>query len=288
MGRFRDALKSLGEKLSFNLEGHLINVKVSREGGLSIKQGKGSNLEIYMMDPEATQKMFQSDTLKDAVGISATDIGMVSRSDLVGYDWLAISAQESSRDFLVQMRDLIPHDDLVALSISMTIKKYEIHGQAGEAINLREHLRNKYGERGNRIYNLFGTGMLERFFGFLLRWIAYSGTWSDKMQFKELWEKCLVEMDYAIFVNSRTTQTEIISTLQRRLRVEGVPAVFIFGRTVPIVDKIKKSTDRFKAIEEEYQVSQIIYEIEEHEYTIGNHISYVVEIKRKTPPRLPK
>jgi len=61
---------------------------------------------------------------------------------------------------------VLPGEDIEALSIAMTIKKYEMHGQATEAIRFKKILRKRFQERGNRICNFYSSGLLKEFLEF--------------------------------------------------------------------------------------------------------------------------
>lgn len=280
----REILKGLVAKLGLNIEGHLVNyepkTEVRKDGGLHIHQGKKSVTNIFILDSEGTREALKTGDLREAVQMSESGLGGMTREDLAPYDVLALTAQEDNKILMRRLKDVVSHDDLVALSIAMTIRKFEIHSQGARAQEYRNRLRKRYGERGNRIYVFYVSGMLEELMDPVLAWIEYAGTWSDKLEAKELWNACLEHMDYAIYVNKSMTEDDIVQGLRQRFRVDGVPVVLVFGRTDPLIEKIDRSVKKFGEVEGEYQIAKFAYRVTRKEYKIGDHRSLTCIVER--------
>ena len=271
-------------KLGINIEGHLVNYEprkdLKQSGGIHFKQGKGSITNIVVLDSEGTRELLKSGDFAEAIQMSSSGVGGMTREDLVGYDLLALVAQEEGRELLQRLQKIISHDDFVALSIAMTIRKYEIHSQGAKALELRNRLRKRFKERGNRIYVFYVSGLLEEFMGPPLAWIEFSGTITDRMKALELWNACLDHMDYAIYVNKLMTEEEIVQGLRQRFRIDDVPVVLLFGRTTPIIEKIDYSVKEFMNLESEHQVDVFQYAVVRKEYSMGDHDSLVCIVTR--------
>ncbi|HEX9908475.1 MAG TPA: hypothetical protein VGB78_08455 [Thermoplasmata archaeon] len=284
MPRVSELIKKLAVTLGFDIEGHLVNYEphkdLSKTGGVHVKQGKGSVTNIVMLDSRGTRELLKSGNLREAIQMTPSEVGGMTREDLAGYDFLALLAQEDNRELLKRLQSIISHDDFVALSIAATIRKYEIHSQGAKAVELRNRLRQHFKERGNRIYVFFASGMLEEFMGPTLAWIEFSGTISDRMKALELWNACLDHMDYAIYVNRLMTDDEIVHGLRQRFRIDNVPVVLLFGRTVPIIEKIGRAIKEFQTIESEYQVDAFSYGVTRKEYRLGDHDSVVCIVNK--------
>lgn len=290
----RELIRGLAAKLGINIEGHLVNYEprkdLKQSGGIRIKQGKCSVTNIVVLDSEGTRELLKSGGFAEAIQMSQSSVGGMTREDLAGYDLLALVAQEDGRELLERLQKIISHDDFVALSIAMTIRKYEIHSQGAKALDLKNRLRYRFKERGNRIYVFFVSGMLEEFMGPPLAWIEFSGTVTDRIKALELWNACLDHMDYAIYVNKSMTREEIVQGLRQRFRIDDVPVVLLFGRTAPIIEKIDSSVKEFLRLESEYQVDAFQYSVVRKEYSMGDHdalVCIVTKGKADGTKRLP-
>ena len=161
----------------------------------------------------------------------------------------------------------------------MSIRRHELAGQGAKAQALKTSLKKRYKERGNRIYVLYSTGLLDEFMGFMLGWIAYAGTLSDRLQAIELWNKCLDDMEYGIFVNRHMSEDDILSGLTQRFRIERLPVVLIFGRTPGIISKIRNAVREFLESEDDRQIERITYEVDFRDYSVGDHEVLVTSVK---------
>lgn len=281
MGALRELLKGMAAKIHVNFEKLLISFDYAKQTGMTIKQGAGSSLTINFVSPQVTNQLVLEKEIERSVVSRKDELGFLTRRDLAGYDALVLSAQEAEKAMLKELKQLVPHDDFVALSIAMTIRRHELAGQGEKAHKLKLMLKQRYGERANRIYILYSTGLLDEFMGFMLGWISYAGTQSDRIQALELWNKCLENMEYGIFVNKRMTESEIVFNLRRRFRIERLPVVLVFGRTQGIIEKMDRAITEFLGIELEHQIDKIEYEIRKSEYTVGDHDVLVVTVMAK-------
>ncbi|MBU0686107.1 MAG: hypothetical protein KJ653_09730 [Candidatus Thermoplasmatota archaeon] len=283
----RDILKGISARLGINIEGDLFKYAPKSSGSFHAKKVRAGTIvigDVYIMGPDNTHLMLESgnaEEIKNLVKMNEKEVGGFTRADLAGHDMLALGTQEENRYLLQGLKDIIGLDDLSALSAALAIKKHELLGYGPKAGELRRSLRTRFGERGNRIYVFYGSGLLERFMLPLIEYIEYAGTWSDKLAAKNLWNACLEHMDYAVFVNSRMTADEVVSEILIRFRVDMVPVVFLFGRTSGINKKIRASVKRFIEEEREYQLESRDYVVEETEYEIGDYVSLVVVVRRK-------
>ena len=283
----RDLLKGLSAKLGLNIEGDLIKYEPTQSGGSQVKKIKARTViigDVYVLDPSATERILRSsepEKVQDLVQMDQVAVSGFTRADLAGHDMVALNSQEENRYILQGLKDIIGPLDLVALSAAMTIRKYELLGQGPKAGELRRSLRTRFGERGNRIYVFYSSGLLQEFMEPLIDWITYSGTWSDKIAAKELWNACLDHMDYAVYVNARMSEDDVVSEISIRFRVAKVACVLVFGRTDRINAKVRRSVKRFLDEESEYQQEIRHYEVREKEYQVGDHVALVIVVERE-------
>jgi hypothetical protein len=282
MGSLQELLKGIASKIGINIEKLLFKFDYAKQTGISVKQGAGSSLTINFVSPQVTNQLIVDREIEKSVVRGKDELGFLTRQDLAGYDALALGAQEAEKKMLKELKQLISHDDFVALSIAITIRRHELAGQGEKAHTLKLMLRERYGERANRIYILYSTGLLDEFMGFMLGWLSYAGTQGDRIQATELWNKCLENMEYGIFVNKRMAESDIVFNLRQRFRVDRLPVVLVFGRTDSIIAKIHRAVGEFLDIESEHQIDQIDYEVRKNEYTVGDHSVLIVTVMVKS------
>ncbi|TLZ72239.1 MAG: hypothetical protein E6K10_02890 [Methanobacteriota archaeon] len=168
------------------------------------------------------------------------------------------------------MAKVIEPEDLQALSIAMTIRKYERLGKADMFARLRRKLRLTYGERGNRIYVFYSSGLLKEFLEPLLVWVEITPTPTDIDRARRVFDRCIEHMDYAVYVNAPMTHETIVEQLAYRFRVDRVAVVLVFGRSRAIVHKIRKAVATFIENEKEHQLDQMGYDVREESFAAGD------------------
>lgn len=278
MALLKKILSALKTEFGMDIEGHLINVDTSKVGGLHLKTGSNCvvNVVNVAVDPSALHELVKREDFDLSKIIRENDkkdeyltVGAV-RSDLLDIDSLAIDSQEKIKPILKKLKRVLPEDDLIALSISININRLEIVGESDKALEMKKRYVRKYGERGKRIYNFYNTGMMAEIiipYVNLLDWVA---TPSDIDNILKLWNACLEEMDYAIYVNSLMAVDEIVDQLKKRFRIDDIPIIHIFGRTCAIIDKIDEAVESFKIFESDHQIDTKTYEITRKHFSMGS------------------
>jgi len=117
--------------------------------------------------------------------------------------------------------------------------------------------------------NLYVSGILDEIILPAIDWLDYSNTITDRDNVKQLWDACLEDMEYVIFVNSSVDKKEIISRLKKRFRFDKLEFIIILGRTPTIIAKIREAVEEFLKLEDEYQINRIKYCVEEKIYRYG-------------------
>lgn len=278
MGALRNYFTGLAKKCGIDLENVLVKFEYKKDVGVVAKQGSHSSMTVNYIMPHFTNEVLSPSRIQETVKLTKDELCFLTREDLAPYDAIAIAAQESEYDLMKVLRDIVSHEDFVALAASVTIRRFELLGQGQRAMEFKTALKRRFKERGNRILVFYSTGLLEDILGFMLRWITYAGTYSDRIRVRELWDRCLEGMDYAIFVNAGMAIEGIVSRLEQGFHIEGLPVMLVFGRTEPITAKIEKALKNFQLAEEARQLERLGYQIEKQEYEVGDHNVMVVKI----------
>jgi len=278
----RERIKDLLRVAGVDIEGHLLNYQPRQSGGFLIKQkGKQPIVNIVIADPAASKALIENAPPESIVNEDREDLAALTRDDIARYDLLAIAASLEDKDLLRMMSKIADTRDLEALSIAMTIRKFEIAGNAELFGRLRRKLRLEYGERGNRIYVFFSSGLFREFLFPVLIWVRVTPTPTDVDRAKQVFEKCIEHMEHAIYVNTQMSIERIVGQLRYRFTVDRVNVVLVFGRTRPIIDKIRKAIKQFVSGEEERQIDRRSYRVREELFRVGNVDSITVIIARQ-------
>lgn len=271
----KERLKVFFNSLGINIEKQLRNFspfKGSPEDQSHLKN-------VYILSPEASKLYVK----QEKASKNQNEIIGYGRTDLLGYDLLSINAVEKEKKILSGLKLALPKEDIEALSVAITIKKYESHGRGNEAMRLRNKLRDRFQERGNRIYNFYSSGLLNEFLEFSVSLLLFTPTINERRKVKELFDKCIDYQEYAIFVNSWMSKDSVVLALMRRFNVDNVEIVIIFGRTLSILKKIEIAIHEF--IEEQHLTGNGIYQVKQQIYQMGDipNAVYNISFERKSP-----
>lgn len=278
MGLLQKVFNVFKAATGLDLAKRIIDVDNSKVGGLvggnfTLKQGKNSQCVVIQKaaDPSVLHELTQDPKfdMRELIKQNPELFFGATRTDLLDYDAAALNSDARTEHYLTKMKQLFSYDDVVCLSTSISIKKIELRGQTEQAIGLKYHLVKKYGERGRRILNLYVSGILDEIILPAIDWLDYSNTITDRENVKQLWDACLEDMEYVIFVNSSVDKKEIVSRLKKRFRFEKLEFIIILGRTPAIISKIKDAVEEFIKLEDEYQIDRIKYSVEEKIYQYG-------------------
>lgn len=140
-----------------------------------------------------------------------------------GYEILESKYEEEAEDYskkiskkknielIEYFQGKIPEKDLYALKASIYIK--EVFDGGGDIQSLKQGLRNRYGQRGNNISNLYSAGYFET-------WIKpmYENSSSQDIQvFLETYELIVEDFPFAIFVSRDMSVAEITREIKNKI-----------------------------------------------------------------------
>ncbi len=262
----RDRLSELLKKFKVDIEGRLFNFSVRRRGGVDIKQR--GEINIVLVSPDAVGELVQAHGTRQAVERGEKELRGFTRDDLAGYDAIVLAAQYDDKLILETMAGVVPPEDLAALSIAMSIKRVEEAGNAVKAVQLRNRLRRRYGERGNRILIFFSTSLFREFMGPLLAMVQYTPTITMKTDARRVFDRCIEHMDHAVYVNSLYTTERIETEIRFRFDVDRVNVVLVFGLGKAIIRRMRDAVSHFTAFERERQTSPREFRSSEEEFSL--------------------
>jgi len=275
----REKISDLLKAAGVNIEGNLLHFSPSRKGGIYLKQ-KG-RVNIAIITPTGTEALVERGEIEKAITRSRNELSALSRIDLAGYDIITLSAQAEDHDLLKMCKKVLEERDLQALSIAMTVRKYEMLSQSRLALDFREKLRRKYGERGNRIYVFYTTSLMREFLMPLLAWVEFTPTITEINRAREVFERCIEHMEHAVYVNHPMPRERVVDEIRYRFLVDRVNVVLVFGRTEPIIMKIRWAVKEFLKLEAERQIEKREYNVREHIYRWGSVEAITVIIAKK-------
>lgn len=147
-------------------------------------------------------------------------------------------ADKENHELINSFKGKIPPTDLEILRASLFVKK--LHDNHKELGNLKLDIKNRYGDRGLRICNLTTAG----YFTSLIKPL-YEELFSRKefqpIQFFSIYETIVTQSLYALFVNSRMTDSEVKNMVQEKIELSkkyGINYLNIHGIGRENVDKI--------------------------------------------------
>jgi len=281
--KISELLKNAGVDITGKLKEFIPNISVStrRRGGLYIKQrGK---INILLVPPDILDS-----ALVRGVGpaefVSKSEErhelrGMV-RTDLQAYDSITLAALDDEVQLVRILAMVVPSEDVEALSIAMNIKRVELLGKVDTALKLRHALRDRCGERGNRIHNFYSTGMLKEFMEPFLVMVAFTPTISEKDRALKVWNLCLDHMEHAVYVSKLMTPERVVGEIRYRLEVDRSDIVLVFGLGKPVCQTIKDALEMIAEAELERQVGDPRIETKLDRYDFGQLDGVVGRVTR--------
>lgn len=284
--RLAELLKGLG----IDIEGKLISFAARRRGGLNVKQ-KGE-FNLVLVHPDAVDVLLREGKPSDLVAGQPKELRGLTRNDLAGEDAITFQATHDGTLLIKSMSRILSLDDLSALTSAIKIRRLEENGQAAAALERRLELKRRYKVRGNRIAVFYWTGMLQEFMGPILAMMEFTPTITDINRAKDIFDRCIDYMDFAVYANNLYTEERVAAELLTRFEIDNANVVLVFGLGRRVVATVERGVAKFMEPEHERQVSPAKYSAETERFEIGTKPGIVVTLSRATatPPgaKLPR
>ncbi len=262
---FRERLGDFLKRHGVDIEGRLVTFTSQRRGGLNVKQ-KG-DINIVLVSPDAVKDFLESGAGGELISRGLKGLTGLTRIDLADYDAITLNAHNDSSDILIPMSKVVDENDLDALSISMTIKRYEEAGKVQKAMDLRDKLRYKYGIRGNRIQVFYSTGLLREFMDVFLAMVEFTPTYTDRQRAKRVFDRCIEHMDNAVFANKFYTTDRVAEEVRLRFEVDKAKVVLVFGMSERVIKIVEDGIRTFTELDQERQTSRPQIDVRREDYS---------------------
>ncbi|HYU06175.1 MAG TPA: hypothetical protein VEM77_03220 [Thermoplasmata archaeon] len=256
--KISDLLKKAGIDIAGRLKDFIpsISVSASRRGGLNVRQrGK---INIFLVPPDILDRALLRG-VRPAELVSRSDEGRelrgMVRTDLQPYDSITLTALDDEAHLVSVLAMVVPPEDLEALSIAMNIRRVEFLGKVDAALNLRDALRRRCGERGNRIFLFYSTGMLKEFMEPFLAMVEFTPTISEKDRALKVWNLCLEHMEHAVYVNKLMTSERVVAEIRYRLDIDHADIVLVFGLGKHVCETIEDAFEKIEQTEGDRQTA---------------------------------
>jgi hypothetical protein len=203
---------------------------------------------VYILSPTETLKVLRSEGLPLLEDREVVQ-GYV-RKDLTEEEVSSLSLSEKIHKILLEMKEYMPKEYYAALVQAYTIKKFEEEGKPKKANRALDHLRERWGGMGAKMYNLVESGLFESLiYSEFQSVLQKHGGNKDAVrgEFSRLLDERLRFFQYAIWVTSRDNPELVKAKI--KWRREMVPIVFAFARKVENIKTLDKAVNSL--IEEE-------------------------------------
>ncbi|MEE9237398.1 MAG: hypothetical protein V3U52_06380 [Thermoplasmata archaeon] len=273
MGWFTEVLKRLG--LSKSLLTFAYKKEVGREAHIKVKASKGSDVKVFFI--EVTKDVLAN--AKEFVKVEGGELGGFSREDIAGFHAQMLTPTPNEQGVLTTFEGILTDEQYAALVAALAICRYEDKKMDDIVLRLRDDLRRKYGEVGNRVYQLVRSGfMVDWFFkpAFYAKYEAVDSADAQR-QFSGFFQRCIDYFPAAIFVNRTMSQGKIITELSQRFHLHDAVIVYVFGRTREINVKCWKACQGFAREEAEKGFE---YNVSFADYKLGTTSAILVTVRR--------
>src|SRR3989338_1807570 len=203
-------------------KGSLIQVKIDNRKTMNLY-----NINSPMIQSSEKNLVFSDfkDRKKELFDINK--VGFI-RDDLVSAEMALIALPENYRKMLKEMRPHLNTDDYAALIMAYGIRKLNNEANLTEGEKLRENLKRKFGERGNRINNIVAVGHFEMIIYPRLQSIMQDQIIADKgKEFREFFDRMINLFPFAIWVNEAVSKENLLLQVKVRLKNLGATQISI-------------------------------------------------------------
>lgn len=159
------------------------------------------------------------------------------------------------RDNLKLLKEVLPSEEveciLMARRVILAYDKKE--KAAGE--ELMEQLERNFPKKGRKVFNLVSVGYFDEM---ILPFIEIFKTKHGSnyiQEFRNYYSDILRFFPVAVFVGNRMTDEKVITELERRLELRGVPFVRLHAIGTQNIEKVKKAVKTLQ-IEQKYTTSE--------------------------------
>jgi hypothetical protein len=149
----------------------------------------------------------------------------------------------SNKIILDFFSDKIPHSDLQIWRASLYLR--DVYNSNGNVGTLKHDICTKYGDRGNNISNLCSAGYCESFIMPLYDYLKIQEGFV-KEDFQNIYEQVVVDFPYALFINHRMREDEVIRVVKDKVEtnlIYGFKSLKIHGISADNCTKIRKAIE---------------------------------------------
>lgn len=222
------------------------------------------NVKVYKMDETLaphSEKLLKQDAILVAADTVIPEINLFLED---------VDAKELLKEFQTYSEP----QHFNALRLSILAQKLHEDGKNDQSIRVVKNLRDRYGEAGNAIHNLYISSHLKEYILFTLNWYKFETNFDVQLtrnRFLPEFKEALKDYKHAIFIGTTKRVDEIVSGIKQKF-ADGAIHISLYSRELKNNEKLKLALEIYQADEENPKIN--IEPFENTYFRVQNALNY--------------